>query len=130
MAKKEAKQLTLNFDNDKVPYDDLKSSFFPNGVTVGVASDDNTVKELTPEELTMTATTWSLDHDTTVNMAPEVFDTASSGFTVSMAEGFEWSGEEWPHEKLRQKYPALNDIWEKYCMVKHMCEQREKEERE
>ena len=105
-------------------------------ITVGIASDNSTVRDLTPDELTMTATTWSLDEETigptptTVNMAPEVFDTASSGFTVSMAEGFEWSGEEWPHEKLRQKYPALNDIWEKYCMVKHMCEQREKEEQE
>ena len=31
-------------------------------------------------------------------------------------------------EKLRNKYPALQDGWEHYLAVKQMCETREKEE--
>ena len=31
-------------------------------------------------------------------------------------------------EKLRKKYPALNDAWEHYQNIKRMCETREKEE--
>lgn len=84
------------------------------------------------EQMDLKGLDWQTDLDgtTTVNLAPGVFDTASSGYTVHMADEFAWEGEEWPHVKLRQKYPALQDIWEKYCMVKHMCEQREKEEKE
>ena len=33
-------------------------------------------------------------------------------------------------EKLRKKYPALNDAWEHYQNIKRMCETREKEEDE
>jgi len=31
-------------------------------------------------------------------------------------------------EKLRNKYPALQDAWEHYQNIKQMCETREKEE--
>ena len=30
-------------------------------------------------------------------------------------------------EELRKKYPALQDAWNHYKNVKHMCEQKEKE---
>jgi hypothetical protein len=30
-------------------------------------------------------------------------------------------------EELRKKYPALQDAWDHYKNVKHMCEQKEKE---
>ena len=30
-------------------------------------------------------------------------------------------------KELRKKYPALQDAWEHYRNVKHMCEQKEKE---
>ena len=30
-------------------------------------------------------------------------------------------------EELRTKYPALQDAWDHYKNVKHMCEQKEKE---
>ena len=30
-------------------------------------------------------------------------------------------------EELRDKYPALKDAWDHYNNVKHMCEQKEKE---
>ena len=30
-------------------------------------------------------------------------------------------------EELRAKYPALKDAWDHYNNVKHMCEQKEKE---
>jgi hypothetical protein len=30
-------------------------------------------------------------------------------------------------EELRSKYPALKDAWDHYNNVKHMCEQKEKE---
>ena len=31
-------------------------------------------------------------------------------------------------KKLREKYPALQDAWNHYNNVKHMCEQKEKED--
>ena len=31
-------------------------------------------------------------------------------------------------KELRAKYPALQDAWDHYSNVKHMCEQREKED--
>jgi len=80
--------------------------------------DWDTTSEITFQKGYYVSSASALDGTTTtMTLAPEVFDHFPEG-------------EEWPHEKLRQKYPALNDIWEKYCMVKHMCEQREKEERE
>mgnify|MGYP000103059150 CR=1 FL=1 len=30
--------------------------------------------------------------------------------------------------ELREKYPALQDAWDHYNNVKHMCEQKEKED--
>jgi len=46
--------------------------------------------------------------------------TVSTGFTV---EGLAFDDE----EALRKKYPALQDAWEHYKNIKHMCEQKEKE---
>tara|TARA_B100001057_G_C22670735_1_gene879755 strand:- start:197 stop:493 length:297 start_codon:yes stop_codon:yes gene_type:complete len=31
-------------------------------------------------------------------------------------------------KSLKEKYPALQDAWDHYQNVKHMCEQKEKEE--
>ena len=31
-------------------------------------------------------------------------------------------------KELRKKYPALQDAWEHYKNIKHMCEQKEKED--
>ena len=47
-------------------------------------------------------------------------NTVSTGFTV---DGLTFQNE----EELRSKYPALQDAWDHYKNVKHMCEQKEKE---
>ena len=47
--------------------------------------------------------------------------TVSTGFTV---DGLSFDNE----EELRKKYPALQDAWEHYKNIKHMCEQKEKED--
>jgi hypothetical protein len=47
--------------------------------------------------------------------------TVSTGFTV---DGLAFDNE----EELRKKYPALQDAWNHYKNVKHMCEQKEKED--
>ena len=46
--------------------------------------------------------------------------TVSTGYTV---DGLSFHNE----EDLRKKYPALQDAWDHYNNVKHMCEQKEKE---
>ncbi len=46
--------------------------------------------------------------------------TVSTGFTV---DGLSFDNE----EDLRKKYPALQDAWDHYKNVKHMCEQKERE---
>ena len=48
-------------------------------------------------------------------------NTVSTGFTV---DGLTFDNE----EELRSKYPALQDAWDHYKNVKHMCEQQEKED--
>ena len=48
-------------------------------------------------------------------------NTVSTGFTV---DGLTFDNE----EDLRKKYPALQDAWDHYKNVKHMCEQKEKED--
>ena len=48
-------------------------------------------------------------------------NTVSTGFTV---DGLTLDNNE---EELRKKYPALKDAWDHYKNVKHMCEQKEKE---
>jgi len=47
-------------------------------------------------------------------------NTVSTGFTL---DGVKFDNE----EELRSKYPALQDAWNHYKNVKHMCEQKEKE---
>ena len=47
-------------------------------------------------------------------------NTVSTGFTV---DGLTFNDE----KELREKYPALQDAWNHYNNVKHMCEQKEKE---
>ena len=47
-------------------------------------------------------------------------NTVSTGFTV---DGLTFDNE----KELREKYPALQDAWDHYKNVKHMCEQKEKE---
>jgi hypothetical protein len=47
--------------------------------------------------------------------------TVSTEFTV---DGLAFDNE----EELRKKYPALQDAWNHYKNVKHMCEQKEKED--
>jgi hypothetical protein len=56
-----------------------------------------------------------LDEDFDMNVG-----TVSTGFTV---DGLTFDNE----EELRKKYPALQDAWDHYKNVKHMCEQKEKE---
>ena len=56
-----------------------------------------------------------LDDDFDMNVG-----TVSTGFTV---DGLTFDNE----EDLRKKYPALQDAWDHYKNVKHMCEQKEKE---
>ena len=48
-------------------------------------------------------------------------NTVSTGFTV---DGLTFNDE----KELREKYPALQDAWNHYNNVKHMCEQKEKED--
>ena len=33
---------------------------------------------------------------------------------------------DWEHSSLREKYPALQDAWEKYKMILHICEEEER----
>ena len=47
-------------------------------------------------------------------------NTVSTGFTVDGLTLYD-------EEELRKKYPALQDAWDHYKNVKHMCEQKEKE---
>jgi len=47
-------------------------------------------------------------------------NTVSTGFTV---DGLALDNE----KELRSKYPALQDAYDHYKNVKHMCEQKEKE---
>ena len=47
-------------------------------------------------------------------------NTVSTGFTVDGLTLYD-------EEKIRKKYPALQDAWDHYKNVKHMCEQKEKE---
>jgi len=56
-----------------------------------------------------------LDDDFDMNVG-----TVSTGFTV---DGLTFENE----DELRKKYPALQDAWDHYRNVKHMCEQKEKE---
>jgi hypothetical protein len=56
-----------------------------------------------------------LDDDFEMNVG-----TVSTGFTV---DGLTFHSE----DELRAKYPALQDAWDHYQNVKHMCEQKEKE---
>jgi hypothetical protein len=56
-----------------------------------------------------------LDDDFDMNVG-----TISTGFTV---DGLSFDNE----EELRKKYPALQDAWDHYKNVKHMCEQKERE---
>lgn len=56
-----------------------------------------------------------LDDDFDMNVG-----TVSTGFTV---DGLTFHSE----DELRAKYPALQDAWDHYQNVKHMCEQKEKE---
>ena len=56
-----------------------------------------------------------LDDDLGVNV-----NTVSTGFTVDGLTLYD-------EEELRKKYPALKDAWDHYKNVKHMCEQKEKE---
>jgi len=54
------------------------------------------------------------------------FDTYSQnvGTTSITLDGLSLGPNE---EELRDKYPALKDAWDHYNNVKHMCEQKEKE---
>ena len=54
------------------------------------------------------------------------FDTYSGhvGTTSISIDGLSLGPDE---EELRKKYPALKDAWDHYNNVKHMCEQKEKE---
>ena len=56
-----------------------------------------------------------LDDDFDMNTA-----TISTDYTV---DGLSFDNE----EELRKKYPALQDAWDHYKNVKHMCEQKERE---
>lgn len=56
-----------------------------------------------------------LDDDFDMNVG-----TVSTGFTV---DGLSFDND----EELRKKYPALKDAWDHYKNVKHMCEQKERE---
>ena len=49
--------------------------------------------------------------------------------TGSVATSFTVDGLTFDNEEeLRAKYPALQDAWDHYKNVKHMCEQKEKED--
>ena len=56
-----------------------------------------------------------LDDDFDINTG-----TVSSSFTI---DGLKFDND----VELRKKYPALQDAWDHYNNVKHMCEQKEKE---
>ena len=100
MAKKTKKQIKIEQAN-------MQSDAVDMGYSDGVqytGSDDNFSYSFA-----------DLDDDFDMNVG-----TVSTGFTV---DGLTFDNE----EELRKKYPALQDAWDHYKNVKHMCEQKEKE---
>ena len=63
---------------------------------------------------------------TTASVGGTLDDTFDVKFDVS--DGLYQSSFDFEDEKLRNKYPALQDAWNHYHSVKQMCETREKEE--
>ena len=57
-------------------------------------------------------------------------DTLDDGLAVSfdVNDNLYQQSFDFDDEKLRNKYPALQDAWEHYQNIKQMCESREKEE--
>ena len=56
----------------------------------------------------------------------DVGDLNTGGVTTSYTVG--GMNVDFEDTALRQKYPALQDAWDHYKNVKHMCEQKEKED--
>ena len=83
-----------------------KSNMSSDGIQVSGTADENftySFADLDTSELTMTMS------------GPE------TSYTI---DGMMGSDE----VELREKYPALQDAWDHYNNVKHMCEQKEKED--
>ena len=51
-----------------------------------------------------------------------------AGGSVATSYSVDGISFDYDDEKLREKYPALQDAWNHYKNVKHMCEQKEKED--
>tara|TARA_X000001382_G_C3027576_1_gene133674 strand:- start:164 stop:421 length:258 start_codon:yes stop_codon:yes gene_type:complete len=65
------------------------------------------------------------DENFTYSFADLDEDFAQGGVATSYTvEGLQLNDE----TELREKYPALKDAWDHYNNVKHMCEQKEKED--
>jgi len=55
------------------------------------------------------------------------YNTASVGTSFTVDGIVDPLSVDFDDKELRKKYPALQDAWEHYHNVKHMCEQKEKE---
>ena len=68
-----------------------------------------------------------LNTGTTINTASTgTLDNVDVSFNVN--DELYQSSFDFEDEKLRNKYPALQDAWNHYQSIKQMCETREKEE--
>ena len=69
------------------------------------------------------------DRGTTVTTAGTgQLDDTGLGVSFNVNDELYQSSFDFEDEKLRNKYPALQDAWEHYQNIKQMCETREKEE--
>ena len=82
----------------------------------GMSSWTYNMGELNTGTTVTTAGTGTLDDGLDIN-----FDVSDGLYQQSF---------DFDDEKLRKKYPALQDAWEHYQNIKQMCETREKEEDE
>ena len=100
-------------------------------------------KKLTTAEKKIADDIWELGKQSNMSSDDiQVSGTADENFTYSFADpdepSFDQSGistsytfQGLHHDddpELREKYPALKDAWDHYNNVKHMCEQKEKED--
>jgi hypothetical protein len=106
--------------------------------------DNMSKKKLTTAEKKIADDIWELGKQSNMSSdGIQVSGTADEDFTYSFADldadfnnlnvntvstGYTVDGLTFNNDKeLRSKYPALQDAWDHYKNVKHMCEQKEKE---
>ena len=100
--------------------------------------DNMSKKKLTTAEKKIADDIWELGKQSNISSdGIQVSGTADEDFTYSFADldepgfdrGYTVEGLHFDNDpELREKYPALKDAWDHYQNVRHMCEQKEKED--